>query len=104
MPGGGQILCSCPWEVKLPLLELECIKRKICKAGELSEIYVGGSDKVESARQEKHMKRKEQEALVEEIYKRRRDEEIQAIECQFEEVNPLKVFRIFSICNFVMII
>ena len=59
---GYHIDCSCPRPQKLPTLELEWIFYERQKKGEKSGMMMSTNDRVETERQQKAMKRKQNEA------------------------------------------
>ena len=59
---GYHINCSCPRPQKLPTLELEWIFYERQKKGEKSGMMMSTNDRVETERQQKAMKRKQNEA------------------------------------------
>ena len=74
-PGGGHITCSCTREVKLPVLELEWVYHQRAKVGEVSARAMVGVDVVETRKQEKTEKRKEQDNEIVLVNYRRRKEQ-----------------------------
>ena len=72
---GAHINCSCPKEMKIPVLELKFLYSQRNKVGEHSDMMISGIDLKETERQNKAAKQKirEQEA---EMKKKRKEEQI----------------------------